>query len=90
MLPNTNNTKTIIYPIACKCFGKQYISCAIGFKERFRIHKSDINTGKIRCGVTSHLLNVYKSATCKTEYLQVQLIEHVLVREGEDADKVLW
>ena len=90
MLPNTNNTKTIIYPIACKCISKQYISCAIGFKERFRIHKSDINTGKNRCGVTSHLLNVYKSATCKTEYLQVQLIEHVLVREGEDADKVLW
>ena len=26
----------------------------------------------------------------KTEYLQVQLIEHVFVREGEDVDKVLW
>ena len=34
--------------------------------------------------------NVCKSATCKTEYFQVQLIEHVLVREGEDADKFLW
>ena len=90
MLPNTNNTKSIIYPIVCKCCGKHYISCATGFKERLRIHESDINTGKIRRGVTSHLLNVYKSATCKTEYLQVQLIEHVLVREGEDADKVLW
>ena len=51
----------------------------------FRIHNSDINTGKIRCGVASHFLNVCKSATCKTEYLQ-----HVLVREGEDAHKVLW
>ena len=51
---------------------------------------SDINTGKIRCGVANHLRNVCKSATCKIEYLQVQLIEHVLVREGEDADKVLW
>ena len=51
---------------------------------------SDINTGKISCGVASHLLNVCKSATCKTEYLQVQLIEHVFVREGEEADKVLW
>ena len=40
----------------------------------------------VRC----HLLNVCKSATCKTEYLQGQLIERVLVREGEDADKVLW
>ena len=84
------NAKNIIYLIACKCCGKQYIGSATGFKERFRIHKSDINTGKTRCGVAGHLLNVCKSATCKTEYLQVQLIEHVLVREGEDADKVLW
>ena len=67
-----------------------YIGSATGFKERFRIHKSDTNTGKIRCGVASHLLNVCESGTCKTEYLQVQLIEHVLVREGENADKVLW
>ena len=34
--------------------------------------------------------NVFKSATCKTEYLQMQLIEDVFVREGEDVDKVLW
>ena len=47
-------------------------------------------TRKIRYGVASHLLNVCTSATCKTEYLQAQLIEHVLVREGEDVDKVLW
>ena len=73
--------------MACKCCSKQYIGLATGFKERFRIHKSDINTGKITCGVASHLLNVCKSGTYKTEYLQVQLIEHVLVREGENADK---
>ena len=70
----TCNTKNIIYLIACKCCGKQYTCLTTGFKERFRIHKSDINTGKIRCGVAIHLLNVCKSATCKTEYLQVQLI----------------
>ena len=35
-----------------------------------------------------HLLNVYKSATFQTEYLQVQLIEHIFVKEGEDADKL--
>ena len=85
----TCNTKNIIYLIACKSCGKQYIGSATGFKEKFQIHKSDINTGKIRCGVVSRLLNVCKSTTCKTEYLQVQVIEHVLVREGEDADKVL-
>ena len=86
----TCKTKNIIYLIACKCCGKQYIGSATGFKERFWIHKTDSNTGKIRCGVASHLLNVCKSATCKSKYLQGQLIEHVLVREGEDADKVLW
>ena len=58
--------------------------------KRFRIHKIDIVTGKIRCGVATHLLHVCKSATCKTEYLEEQLIEHVFVREGEDADKVFW
>ena len=31
----TCNTKDIIYLIACKCCGKQYISSATGFKERF-------------------------------------------------------
>ena len=86
----TFNTKKIIYLIACKCCDKQYIDSASGFKERFQIHKSDIITGKIRCGVASHLSYVCKFATCKTEHLQVQLIEHVFVREGEYADKFLW
>ena len=86
----TCNTKNVIYLTASKCCGKQYVGSATCFKERFQIHKSDINTGKIRCGVASHLLNLCKSATCKTEYLQVQLIEYVFVREGEDVGKVLW
>ena len=57
---------------------------------RFRIYKSDINNGKIKCGVPSHLLNVRKSGTCKNKYFQVQLIEYVLVSEGEDADQLVW
>ena len=67
----TCNTKNIIYLITCKSCRKQYIGSATGFKERFRIHKSDINTGKVRCGVANHLLNVCKSAICKTEYLHL-------------------
>ena len=54
-------SKNVIYLISCKCCGKQYIGSAISFKERFRIHKSDINTGKVRCGVANHLLNVCHS-----------------------------
>ena len=67
-----------------------YICSATGFKEKFRIHKRDINTGKIRCAVVNHLLSVCKSIICKTEYLQVQLIKYVLATEGEDVDKILW
>ena len=86
----TCNIKDFIYPIACKCCGKLYIFSATDFEERFRIHKSDINTDKIRCAVVSYLLNVCNSATCKTKNLQVQLTEHAFVREGEDIEKVLW
>ena len=78
----TCNTKNMIYLIACKCCSKQYLGCPTYFKKRFRIHRNDINTGKIRCGVASHLLNVCKSATCKTKNMQIQLIE--------DVDEVLW
>ena len=71
----TCNTKKMIYLITCKSCSKQYIGYATSFKQRFRIHKSDISTGKVRCEVANHLLNVCKSALYKTEYLQVQLIE---------------
>ena len=83
------DSRNVIYLISCKCCGKQYVGSATGFKERFRIHKSDINTGKIRCGVANHLLNVCRSSTSKFEYLQVQLIEKVSVQNDDDIDKVL-
>ena len=83
------DSRNIIYLISCKCSGKQYVGSATGFKEQFRIHKSDINTGKVRCGVANHLLNVCRSSTSKFEYLQVQLIEKVSVQNYDDIDKVL-
>ena len=67
------DSKNVIYLISCKCYGKQYVGSVVGLKERFRIHKSDINTGKIMCGVASRLLDVCPSSASKLEYLQVQL-----------------
>ena len=32
---------------------------ALPLKARFRVHKSDINTGKDRCEVAKHFLNNY-------------------------------
>ena len=63
---------------------------ATGPKERFRIHKSDIKTGKIRCGEGNHLLNVCHFSTSKFENLQVQLIVKVSVQNDDDINKVLW
>ena len=82
--------QSLIYLISCKCCGKQYIGSAISFKERFRIHKSDINTGKVRCGVANHLLNVCHSEGNKFEYLQIQLIEQVFVNNSKNIDNMLW
>ena len=75
--------------MSCRYCGEQYEGSATGFKERFRIHKSDINTGKVKCGVTNYLLNVCRSSASKFEYLQVQLIEKVSVQNDDDIDKVL-
>ena len=85
-----SHSRNIVYLISCKCCGKQYVGSANGFKERFRIYKSDINRDKKRCGVANHLLNVCRSSTSKFEYLQVQLIEKVYVQNDGDIDKVSW
>ena len=84
------DNRNVIYLISCKCCGKQYVGSATGFEERFRIHKSDIDTGKVRCGVTNHLLNACRSSASKFEYLQVQLTEKVSAQNDDDIDKVLW
>ena len=76
--------------MSCKCCGKQYNGSAISFKERFRIYKSDINTGKVSCGVANYLLNVCYSEGNKFEYLQIQLLEQVSVNNSKNINKMLW
>ena len=49
------NSISVVYLIMCLCCKLQYVGSAITFKERFRIHKSDINTVKKRCGA----LNIF-------------------------------
>ena len=81
--------RKFFYLIFCKCCGKQYVGSTTGFKERFRIDKSDINTAKARCGMANHLLNVCRSGASKFESLQEQLIENVFVQNDYDIGKVL-
>ena len=84
------DSRNAIYLISWKCCGKQYVGSATDFKERFRIQKSDINTGKIRADVANHLLNVCLSSTSNFEYLQEQRIENVSVQNGDNIEKILW
>ena len=84
------DSRNVIYLIACKYCGLQYVGPATGFKERFRIHKSDIKTGKVKCAVANHLLNVCHFSGSKFEYLQVQLIEKKVSIQNDDyIDRVL-
>ena len=84
------DSRNVIYLIACKDCGPQYVGPATVFEERFRIHKSDIKTGKVRCAVANHLLNVCSFSGSKFEYLKVQLIEkNVSVQNDDYVDRVL-
>ena len=60
------------------CCKLLYVGSSITFKERFCIHKSDINTGKKRCGAAKHFLECYTSES-KIDNLKIQLIESVNV-----------
>ena len=59
-------------------------------KQRFRIHKSDINTGKDRCGAANHFVNKCVSPQNPTEYLCIQLIEQVYDVDKDINEKILW
>ena len=60
---------------------------ALPLTERFRLHKSDINNGKERCGLANHLFNFCCSSA---KSLQVKLIEKVSVQNDDDINKVFW
>ena len=69
--------------ISCKCCSKQNFGSATDFKEKLRTHKSDINTGKVICGVANHLLNVCRYSPSNFRYLQVLLIENISAQNDD-------
>ena len=72
------NSVNVVYLITCQCCKLQYAGSAITFKERFCIHKSDINTGQKRCDAAKHFLECYTSEG-EIDNLKIQLIESVNV-----------
>ena len=72
---NTNgnlccNSHNVKYLITCSSCNIQYIGSAFNFKDRFRLHKSDIKTGKLRCGAAKHFIN-FCTTPGKFDYLRV-------------------
>ena len=65
----------VIYLISCKLCKEQYVGSTFkdNVKPRFRVHKSDVITGKDRCGVAKHFLT--KCTGNKVENIEVELIE---------------
>ena len=82
------NIANVVYLITCKCCTLQGAGSAITVKERFRIHKSDINAGKKRCGAAKNFLECCTSAG-KFDNLKIQLIEFVNVPDNLLEQK-LW
>ena len=80
----------VTYLICCKLCKEQYVGSAFkdNFKPRCRVHKSDVITGKDRCGVAKHFLTKCTNGK-KVQNIEVQLIEQV--KEGNyDPGGKLW
>ena len=81
----------VTYLISCtNCRFRTYIASAIDFKKRFRIHKSDMNTKKERCGIVRHFTNKCRKPQNPHAFLKIQPIEQVSVKEEGKADDILW
>ena len=68
----------IIYLITCSNCRELYLGSAINFKQRFRIHKSDMKPNKDICGTARHFNNKCCSPHNKHVYLKVPIIEQIL------------
>ena len=68
----------VVYLISCKKCKQQHVGSAYesNFKPKFRIYKSDINTGKVRRGVAKHFINNCTGSN-NLENVEVQLNEEV-------------
>ena len=74
----TCKSENVVYLLGYKKWKQQYVGCAFqsNFKLRFRVHKSDIDTTKVRCGEAKHFL-INCSGIYKLQNVEVQLIEEV-------------
>ena len=80
----------VVYLIICSNCREQYVGSAINFKQRFRIHKSDIKTNKDRFGTARHFNNKCCSPNNNHVYLKIQIIEQVFNNSQFCIEDLLW
>ena len=85
------NSCNVIYLVECSNCKQQYIGSTLNFKQRFRIHKSDIKTNKDRYGTARYFSNICCHPSNPNFYLKVQLIEQVFCNDvDKDIEAILW
>ena len=75
--------------ITCKNSLEQYVGSPTNFKNFFRVHKSNINTNKDRCGTAKHFNGICENNNNIFQVLSVQIIEHVY-SNATDIEEILW
>ena len=80
----------IIYLTTCSNCREQFVWSVIDFKQRFRIHKSDIKTDKDRCVTARHFNNKFSTPNDKHAYLKVQIIEQVINNNQCSIEDLFW
>ena len=63
--------------ITCSNYREQHVGSAINFKQRFRIHKSDIKNNKDPCGSARHSNDKCCSPNYKHASVKLRIIEQV-------------
>ena len=77
------STNPVIYSFICNlCFEKR-LGSATNFKNRFRIHKSDIRTTKDLCGTEWHSNKCFDSHD-PHKYLAVYIIEATTASDNKN------
>ena len=85
-----HNYMNDVYFIRWTNCNKQYVGSSVDFKNRFKIHKSDINTKKDRCGVARHFTNKSRDPQNLHVFLKIQPIKQVSAKEEKKLDDTLW
>ena len=84
---NSTNDIYLVEWVNCKY---QYVGSTTSFKQRFRIHKSDIKTNKDHFETPRHFNSICCHPINLHGYLKMHLIEKVFCDASKDIESILW